>query len=94
MPFASLVVAAIAFLAAFVVGTFVEYAVHRLMHRGRLLGKIHAEHHRDGVGQGWFGEFWDYFVGTVPLLAAGGLVGWLGLGSVPAAAGSAPAPAH
>ena len=71
-----------AFLLAFLVGTLVEYGVHRLMHKGRVLGKKHAEHHRDGWGQGWLGEFGDYFlpsllviwVGFLYSVAAG--VGW------------------
>jgi sterol desaturase/sphingolipid hydroxylase (fatty acid hydroxylase superfamily) len=76
-----------AFLAAFFVGTLVEYGVHRLMHRGQMLGKKHAEHHKDGWGQGWFGEFGDYFIGTLPILIVGFLVGWLGFGSLPAGIG-------
>jgi len=59
-----------AFFIALVVGTLVEYWVHRWMHSW-LLKKKHALHHRDGWGQGWLGEFWDYFVGTLPILAAG-----------------------
>ena len=59
----------VAFLIAFTLGTLVEYSVHRLMHNRTLLGKKHAEHHRDGWGQGWLGEFWDYFIGTVPVMA-------------------------
>ena len=70
-----------AFLIAFVIGTLVEYLVHRLMHRGHLLGKKHAEHHRDGWGQGWLGEFGDYFLPSLPVI-------WLGfLYSVPAGIG-------
>ena len=61
----------IAFVSAFLIGTLVEYFVHRLMHDRRLLGKKHAEHHRDGWGQGWLGEFGDYFLPTV-------LVIWVG----------------
>jgi sterol desaturase/sphingolipid hydroxylase (fatty acid hydroxylase superfamily) len=59
-----------AFLIAFSVGTLVEYWGHRAMHSW-LLRKKHAEHHRDGFGQGWLGEFVDYFVGTLFLLWAG-----------------------
>src|SRR5213082_3279803 len=62
----------VAFVIAFVLGTLVEYVVHRLMHNRYLLGKKHAEHHRDGWGQGWLGEFGDYFLPTV-------LVIWVGL---------------
>jgi sterol desaturase/sphingolipid hydroxylase (fatty acid hydroxylase superfamily) len=74
-----------AFATAFVIGTLVEYVVHRLMHNRYLLGKKHAEHHRDGWGQGWAGEFGDYFLPTLPVIWLGFLVsissgvGW-GLG--------------
>ena len=53
---------------AILVGTLVEYFFHRIMHGGLMLGKKHAEHHRDGWGQGVFGEFWDYFVGILPII--------------------------
>src|SRR2546423_14571651 len=56
------------FLTAIVVGTLVEYWGHRMMHSWLLRTK-HALHHRDGWGQGWLGEFWDYFLGTVPIMA-------------------------
>lgn len=59
-----------AFLLAFPVGTLVEYWAHRAMHRF-LLKRKHAEHHRDGWGQGWFGEFVDYVVGCLPIIPAG-----------------------
>ena len=76
-------VGGVAFLIAVLLGTLVEYAVHRLMHSGKVLGKKHAEHHRDGWGQGWLGEFWDYFLGAAPIM-------WLGfLHSVPAGIGLA-----
>src|SRR5262249_62284977 len=79
-----------AFLIAVVVGTFVEYWGHRLMH-WFLLRKKRAEHHRAGWGQGWLGEFFDYLVGTLPILALGFLysveagVGFLAGGLVYAA---------
>src|SRR5262245_52981485 len=64
-----------------VFASFVEYWIHRLMHVRWLLGQKHAEHHRDGWGQGWLGEFTDYMLGTLVL-------GWLGfLHSVPAGIG-------
>jgi sterol desaturase/sphingolipid hydroxylase (fatty acid hydroxylase superfamily) len=70
-----------AFAIAFVIGTLVEYGVHRLMHQRWMMGKKHAEHHRDGWGQGWLGEFRDYFVPSIPLL-------WFGyLYSIPACIG-------
>ena len=60
----------IAFLIALPVGTFVEYWAHRIMHAW-LLKKKHAEHHRDGWGQGWLGEFFDYAVGTLIIMPVG-----------------------
>jgi sterol desaturase/sphingolipid hydroxylase (fatty acid hydroxylase superfamily) len=60
----------IAFFAALFLGTLVEYWAHRMMHSW-LLRKKHAEHHRDGWGQGWFWEFLDYFWGTVFVLPVG-----------------------
>ena len=69
-----------AFGIAVVVGTLVEYWVHRWMHSW-LLKKKHALHHRDGWGQGWLGEFGDYFLPCIPVI-------WLGLlVSVPAGVG-------
>jgi hypothetical protein len=61
-------VAAFAF--ALILGTFVEYWGHRFMHRW-LLRKRHALHHRDGHGQGWLGEFFDYSTGSLPLMLLG-----------------------
>lgn len=73
----------VAFLTALVFASLVEYWVHRMMHHRLLLGQKHAEHHRDGWGQGWLGEFWDYSKGTLAL-------GWLGfLHSIPAGIGFA-----
>jgi sterol desaturase/sphingolipid hydroxylase (fatty acid hydroxylase superfamily) len=57
----------LAFLIALVFASLVEYWGHRAMHTF-LMRKKHAEHHREGDGQGWLGEFWDYFVGTLPLM--------------------------
>jgi sterol desaturase/sphingolipid hydroxylase (fatty acid hydroxylase superfamily) len=65
---------------ALVLGSLVEYWGHRLMHAW-LLKKRHARHHRDGDGQGWLGEFRDYFLGSVVFLPWGFLYSWqLGLG--------------
>ncbi len=73
------------FFIAILVGTFVEYAVHRLMHTGTVLGKKHAHHHQDGHGQGWFGEFKDYFFPTFPVsvvvLVVSYFVGYLAFGA-------------
>jgi sterol desaturase/sphingolipid hydroxylase (fatty acid hydroxylase superfamily) len=68
------------FALALFLGTLVEYWGHRLMHAW-LLRKKHAEHHRDGWGQGWLGEFFDYVVGAVPILAIGfaALYWWVSL---------------
>jgi len=64
-------------------GSFVEYAVHRLMHMGRFMRKRHALHHRNFEAQGWWGEFTDY---SLPGL----LIAWAGfLVSVPAGLGFA-----
>src|SRR5438105_7906614 len=82
-----LVTAAAAFVAALVAGTLIEYSVHRLMHCGKILGRKHAEHHRDGRGQGWAGEFRDYFVGVLPLLVSVSVTAWLVVGSPGVAAG-------
>src|SRR3954452_12511110 len=58
------------FLIAILVGTLVEYWAHRMMHAW-LLKKKHALHHRDGWGQGWLGELWDYLLGACWLLPLG-----------------------
>jgi len=56
-----------------------------------MLGKKHAEHHRDGWGQGWLGEFGDYFLPTLLVIWVGFLyslpagIGWALGGSVYAA---------
>jgi sterol desaturase/sphingolipid hydroxylase (fatty acid hydroxylase superfamily) len=61
----------VALLLAFVVGTLVEYGVHRLMHSGKVLLKKHAKHHQVGAGQGWLGEFADYFIPSVAIIWVG-----------------------
>jgi sterol desaturase/sphingolipid hydroxylase (fatty acid hydroxylase superfamily) len=55
--------------------SFVEYAVHRMMHLGIINGRRHAEHHRDGWGQGFWPEFRDYFLPGSPLLLPPWLAG-------------------
>jgi sterol desaturase/sphingolipid hydroxylase (fatty acid hydroxylase superfamily) len=55
----------VAFLFVLLIGSFMEYSIHRLMHSGKVLGKKHADHHAEGVGQGWLGEFIDY---TLPAI--------------------------
>jgi sterol desaturase/sphingolipid hydroxylase (fatty acid hydroxylase superfamily) len=66
-----MMVAALAFVCALVLGSLVEYLAHRLMHKRWVLGRRHADHHRDGTGQGVLGEFLDYLLGAP-------LVGWMG----------------
>lgn len=60
----------LAFLLAFVVGSFAEYWGHRLMHvwfkRDR-----HIQHHQSGVGQGFLREFFGYALGSWPIFGAG-----------------------
>jgi sterol desaturase/sphingolipid hydroxylase (fatty acid hydroxylase superfamily) len=63
--------AVVAFVIALLVGTLVEYVVHRLMHAGKLLHQKHAEHHAEGTGQGWLGEFGDYFLPSLGLIWVG-----------------------
>jgi sterol desaturase/sphingolipid hydroxylase (fatty acid hydroxylase superfamily) len=56
------------FALAFVLGSFVEYWVHRLMHRPYKLGEKHRDHHRRNEGQGVLWEFRDYFLGTAVVM--------------------------
>ena len=73
----------IALVIGLMLGSFVEYTVHRLMHKGKFLGKRHAKHHQNFEAQGWWGEFTDY---SLPGL----LIAWAGfLVSVPAGFGFA-----
>ena len=58
----------LAAIAGFVFASLVEYVVHRLMHKGVINGQRHAEHHRDGWGQGFWPEFGDYLLPASPLL--------------------------
>ena len=62
---------------AFLVGTLVEYIVHRLMHARIFLYKIHAQHHQANQGQGWLMEFKDYFLPSLPVLLIGAALFWL-----------------
>jgi sterol desaturase/sphingolipid hydroxylase (fatty acid hydroxylase superfamily) len=66
----------LAFLFAFFIGTLIEYGVHRLMHAGKFLHKKHAKHHQAAQGQGWLGEFKDYFLPGVAIIWAGFLFSW------------------
>lgn len=65
----------LSFLAALVVSSFVEYAVHRLMHVGLVQHARHAAHHKDGRGQGFWPEFRDYLVPGLLLILPAWLLG-------------------
>lgn len=64
------------FALAFGIGTFVEWLVHYLMHRRVMLGKVHTQHHKEGWGQGWFGEFLVYFLSALPFMIGCWLIAW------------------
>jgi len=66
---------ALTFLAALIVASFLEYAVHRLMHAGLVLVAKHAEHHKDGWGQGFWPELRDYVVPGLPVTLPSWLLG-------------------
>ncbi len=68
------------FVAAFLIGSFAEYVVHRLMHKRVLLGQVHVDHHKEGTGQGFAKEFKDYFVPASPFIVGAFLIAWLALG--------------
>lgn len=72
-----------ALLIGLLLGSFVEYAVHRLMHMGKFMSPRHAKHHRRFESQGWWGEFTDYSRPGLLIVWAGFLV------SVPAGVGFA-----
>lgn len=55
------------FFTSCLIGSFAEYFVHVLMHRRILQGKLHAFHHKDGAGQGVWGEFLAYLIPAFPL---------------------------
>ncbi len=74
----ALIEAVAALVSALGLGTLVEYSVHRLMHQGKMLGKKHAQHHQQGDGQGWWGEFLDYYLPSL-------LIVWIGFLYSPAA---------
>lgn len=57
-------------IAAFVVGSFIEYWVHRLMHKPNslvwyLLGETHRGHHKGGTAAGVLWELLKYLKGAV-----------------------------
>lgn len=63
-----------AFCLALFIGSLVEYGMHRVMHAGVIYGANHAKHHREGTGQGWFGEFLGYFLPSLFFIWLGFLV--------------------
>ena len=56
-----------------VLATLGEYWIHRGMHNKMMLSKRHADHHRQGEGQGVLWEFFDYSIGS--LVGVGALAG-------------------
>lgn len=57
--------------------SFVEYAVHRLMHWRVMLGKVHTRHHKHGAGDGAVWEWLYYIAGAGPAAAAIAFFGYL-----------------
>lgn len=73
----------VAFIAAFLVGSFAEYVVHRMSHFGWVIVDIHANHHLTNISQGVWREFRGYWLPAVPFMGAGFLVSiWAGIGGV------------
>ena len=67
--------------AAFLLGTFGEYFVHRAMHWGLLYPEGHRWHHESNESRTFAHDVWDYGTGAAAL-------GWLGfLVSMPAGFG-------
>lgn len=64
------------FVGAFILGSLVEYWVHRWMHAGVLLGDRHTNHHRTGEGQGVMREFFDYVKGSFVVMLVPFLWSW------------------
>src|SRR5258708_13363169 len=65
------------FVAAFLIGSFAEYVVHRLMHKRVLLGQVHVDHHKEGFGQGFVKELKDYLFPAAPFIVGAFLADWL-----------------
>jgi sterol desaturase/sphingolipid hydroxylase (fatty acid hydroxylase superfamily) len=58
----------VCFALAFLVASFLEYWIHRLMHRPYKLGQKHRDHHKRGEGQGVLGELRDYLLGGLVVM--------------------------
>lgn len=56
------------FALAFLLGSLVEYWIHRLMHQPYNLGARHRDHHKRNEGQGVLWEFRDYVLGTLVVM--------------------------
>lgn len=64
------------FVLAFIVSSFIEYWLHRLMHIWKWFGKdliSHYSHHRENTAQGVIGEFKDYSM-ILPIMLFGFLI--------------------
>jgi sterol desaturase/sphingolipid hydroxylase (fatty acid hydroxylase superfamily) len=73
------------FIGSFVLGSFVEYWIHRLMHlpatsplgaKTQRLGDRHRDHHRRNEGQGVVWEFLDYIKGSLIVMCLMFLLSW------------------
>jgi sterol desaturase/sphingolipid hydroxylase (fatty acid hydroxylase superfamily) len=82
MSWSDLLGGAVGFLISCIIGSFAEYFVHVLMHRRLLQGKVHTLHHKEGVGQGVWGEFLEYVVPAIPLPLLISVVAYF-LGQIP-----------
>lgn len=71
----SIVPLVLGFVSAPVVASLVEYLAHRAMHRGWLLARRHARHHRTPQGQGVLPEMIDYAGASLPLMPMGFVFG-------------------
>ena len=56
------------FVLAFILASFVEYWIHRLMHASPRIGERHRDHHRRNEGQGVLWEFRDYVRGSLVVM--------------------------
>lgn len=70
MTAAEWLIAGAAFVLGALLGSFVEYGVHRLMHWRILLGRVHTRHHKHGEGDGAVWEWLYYMAGAGPAAAA------------------------
>ncbi|MEC4983944.1 MAG: sterol desaturase family protein [Oscillatoria sp. PMC 1068.18] len=69
------------FILAFILASFVEYWIHRLMHYNPRVGERHRDHHRRNEGQGVFWEFRDYVRGSIIAIGLPFFFAWdVGLG--------------